>query len=444
MAEEPVEETPIPHASRNFWLTVLNGGIGIMGTTFFSPGTVLAALTTRLTGSAFCVGLVISVAGVGWMWPQIFVANLIEPLRRKLPVYVALAFVRFFLLIAMAATLFLWKGSPVALFWIILGLYGLLTSSGGVVGLPFMDIVAKTIRPKDQPLLWSYRRVMGGLCGFLAGLMVAFVLSERSGLAYPANYAALMVMGALFCGVAYFMFARVKEPVEERTTPRVSFMTFLRRGPVIFRKDKDFRRFFLLRSAWALTAMSQHALFVMMAIRYFGASDKVAGGWFTALILLIGGLSSFIWGWATRRFGERRVMQTSSVLHLCGLGTALLLALMHFYEPTAPFAARYYLVGFAVMFACGTAAINASDIVQMVYILALPPAGLRPTYLAFLNALYVPMLFAPSLAGFLADLTAFPVVFVLSMIAAVIAFILAGRLSHRHEANAPEFEFAGE
>ncbi|MCP4645099.1 MAG: MFS transporter [bacterium] len=429
---------------RNFRLTVWNGGIVVMGTAFFAPDTVLASFAKTLTDSTLCVGLLVSMGGAGWMWPQIFVGPLVEPLSRKLPLYTTMAVLRFSMLIAMAATIFLWSGSWLLLFWIVLGLYALFASSGGVVGVPFMDIVGKTIPKRDMAMLWGYRRMLGGLLGFLATFVVGFILSERSGVPFPTNYAVLMLLGALVCGAAYGLFMGVREPVEEVTDRRVSFWTFLKRGPVIFRNDPDFRRFFILRATWAFGRMSQLALFVPMAIELFNATPRITAGWFTAIVLLAGGVSSFAWGRVARRYGEIFVMRIGVVLMLLAPLTALVLAVLARVDATAGFAQRHYLAAYVVMYLCATTSANACDISGMVYLLALPSARLRPTYVAFMNTLYVPLLFAPTLAGFLAERVSYTFTFGLSCIASVVAFVVASRLRPRTEADAPDLDFGEE
>ena len=435
------DRTHNPHATRNFWLCVGNGGVVMMGMAFFAPGTVLAGLARNLTDSTFYVGLLISIGSVGWMWPQLFVGNFVESLPRKMPLYVVSAFARSSFLLAMAGAVYFWRGESAGLFWVVFFLYTLFASAGGIVVVPFMDILAKTVSQGNMPMVWAYRRLIGGALGFVAGLVGAYILSERSGLEFPSNYAALLLVGAVVCAVAYSLFMMVREPIEPVAAKRVPFMTFLKRGPVIFRKDQDFRRFFLLRGTWAFASMSQLALFVPMAVEYFGASDDVTGGWFTAIVLLSGASSSLLWGRAAQRFGEVRVMRMGAVLHIVGTLTAITLAVLHHVGPTAAGAARWYFPVYMLMYVCGSAAVNACDISGSVYLLALPSARLRPTYVAFMNTLYVPLLFAPTLAGFLAAYISYPATIALSCAAAVAAFIVAGTLRLRAETDAPRFDF---
>lgn len=439
---EPGDPAPAVSPQRSFWLTVGNGAISQMGNALFAPETVLATLTERLTHSAFHVGLLVSVGSVGWMWPQLFVGNLIEPLKRKKPVYILSATMRFVMLLAMGAVVLFWRGHPTTLFWLILLCYAGFASSGGIVVIPFLDMVARTIPRNRLAMLWAYRRLIGGLLGFAASLVAAFVLSGRSGISFPVNYAVLIIAGALLCGAAYVMFMEVDESAGDAPKKRASLWAFVKRGPVIFRQDADYRRFFALRSAWAFTRMSQQALFVPMAIQYFNAPSQETGGWFTAVILCVGGFSSYLWGRATERFGDVRVMQATALLDIVAPATATALALLHHFGSTAAFAGNHYFAIYVFMYAAATAALNGSDIAASVYNLALPTARLRPTYVAFQNTLYVPFLFAPALAGLMAQYISYPITFALSCASAVIAIRLSFKLAPRTESNGPPITFA--
>ncbi len=426
-----------PHTKRNFRLTVANGGIVMFGSSFFATETVLAGLAHRLTGSSLCVGLLATAAGIGWMWPQLFVGNLVEHTKRKMPFYVVAAFFRFAMLLCLAALVYFWRGGDDRLYWMFLGVFTLFCSGGGAVGVPFFDIVAKAVPQRNLTMMWAYRRLLGGLLGFLGGVVVARILSEKSGLTYPANYALLFVIGAAVCSVAYVMFICVREPIEPVAPKRVPFLTYLKRGPVIFRGDHDFRRLYLFRWTWALGAMSQ-TLLVPFANEQFDAPAKQAG-WFTAAILLVGGLAAYGWGRLAQRKGETFVLWASSVLLFAAPATALALALAaRGPEPLAAFLHAHYLWPFLAMFAIGTAALNGNIIAGIAYLLSLPTSPLRPAYVGFINTLSIPLLFAPVLAGAVAQYISYTATFAISCVFSLLAIFVASKLRTRKEGHYPD------
>ncbi len=149
------------------------------------------------------------------------------------------------------------------LFLIVLACYAVYSTSGGVCTIPFMDIVAKTVPRRRMHMLFSYRQLFGGVVGFLAGVVVVKLLSVTT---EPRQYAFLILLGTFVSVLAYLAFMNVREPVEPVPARRVPFMDFLKRGPVIFRRDSDYRRLFLYRCFWSFAAMSQ-AVFVFVRRR---------------------------------------------------------------------------------------------------------------------------------------------------------------------------------
>ncbi len=422
---------------RAFWLTVGNGAVSMMGSAFFAADTVLAGLTERLTHSSLCVGALVSMSSIGWMWPQIFVGHWLETKPRKMPAYILSAVGRVFGLILMAVAAAFWRGSPMSLYAILFVSVAIFSSFGGIVGIPFMDIVAKTIHRRHLPILWAYRNVFGGILGFAASGIIAYVLSERSGVPYPYNYAVLFSCAVVLNGSAYFMFALIREPQEPVMSRRAPFVLYLKRGVTIFKHDSDYRRLYLYRCFWAGATMSQ-AVLVPCAVHYFNAPPAKTGGWFTGVILLVGGISSLVWGWASRRYGEVRVLHNTGSLVLLPSFLAFVITItMHLGGAPAEFLRNHYVWLYVLIYACSAAVNNGNNIAYNVYTLSLPPPELRASYLAFINTLIVPLLLAPTLAGYLVGVLSYPAVFALSCGCALGTMRVAARLRPRSGGRYP-------
>ena len=72
--------------------------------TFVSSDLVLPAFVQTLTTSSVMVGLAGALMRIGWAWPQVFISRIVEPMPRKMPV-------------------FLYAGSLRTLVWILLGMF---------------------------------------------------------------------------------------------------------------------------------------------------------------------------------------------------------------------------------------------------------------------------------------------------------------------------------
>jgi len=408
---------------RNFRLCVVNGAVTSMGAAFFAYETVMAGLAYHLTRSAVLVGLLTSVAAVGWQWPQVIVGNRIEHVERKMPVYLASVLVRLAGIAAMMGALALCGASPRTLYWLLLGGTVLFSSGGGICVIPFMDIVAKTIPEHHRPMLFAYRRLYGGLLGFAAGLAAVYVLSPASGLTFPHNYAVLLLAGFSMNALGYAAFLGTSESVEPVLPVRTPFRVFLRRGASLFRRDRNFRRYFEYRVFLAVGGMSE-ALFVAFTVAQFSAPIKTTGG-FAATVALVAGISSIFWGRVSQRYGETVLFRVSTALLLLAPSSALAMSLLAQARGTTVWITAHYIVVCLFMFGSQTAARCGIDIAGTLFMLALPPPEQRPIYMAFMNTLSAPLMALPLLAGVIAAASSYTVTFALSCAATLCALGLA-------------------
>ncbi|HDZ50083.1 MAG TPA: hypothetical protein ENH69_02555, partial [Candidatus Aerophobetes bacterium] len=68
---------------RNFTVNLLDWVFFSTGMSFASLNTVLPAFARHLTSSNFLIGLIPSLSTLGWLLPQILIANFTQKLERK-------------------------------------------------------------------------------------------------------------------------------------------------------------------------------------------------------------------------------------------------------------------------------------------------------------------------------------------------------------------------
>lgn len=416
-----------PEARRNFWLCVSNGGVTGMGQAFFAWETVMAGFVYSLTGSPFLTGLWATIATIGWQWPQLFVGSIIEHRPRKMPTYNLTVAIRLAGMSGMLVALLLLHESPGALYWVMLACLLLFSSGGGICVVPFFDIVSKTIPHQHRSMLFAWRRCLTGGLGFATGAIVYLVLSDRWGLVFPYNYALLFVFALCFNSIGYLSFMLMREPVEAERPSPVPFRHFLRRGPALFRDDKDFRLFYLLKLCLALGSMCQ-VLYVPFVMTQFNAPLNQTGI-FAAVVALIGGLATILWGRIATQHSEVHLLRIASGLMIVAPLTALAMSLAT--GVLAQVLALIYLPMAFFLFGCTTVALAGTEVGGTVYMLSLPPPDRRATYIAFLNTLSAPFTLFPALAGWLATYAGYGLVFGISMCSGIAATFLALQLRLR-------------
>jgi len=398
---------------RAFRLIVANGALFLFGMSFMDPDIVLSGFVHRLTGSAIAVGVVSGIVKAGWFWPQMIVSNFIEHRPRKMPLYTLSAVVRVACLLLIALVLFLaGNAEPSHVFALFLLLITCNVSFAGVAGIPFMDIVAKTVNTAHYGILFGFRRFLGGVLACGAGFVVRSVLSEGSGPEFPKNYALLFLLSAILTAVACGSFIIVREPVETRARERAPFARHIMRAPAILKHDLNYRRLFLIRVLASLSGMAA-PFYVPFAIHKLDVGYETTG---TFLSVGMGGviLGTILWSYISYRHGSPTLFLIAGIAGLVPPSIALVTSMV---ATSTSVPHEHLLAPYFLVFASATAAATGFQIAGSAYLLEIAPKQIRPTYIGFMNTLTFPFMFASVLAGFVIKLISYEFLFVVCVIA---------------------------
>lgn len=421
---------------RNYRLTVLNGVFIMVAFTFVSPSIILTAFVYKLTGSNVWVGLVNAILGAGWLWPQVFMSNIVEHRERKKPFYWAPAIFRICGWASItAATFVLGGGDPHRLFVVFVVLFTLYSSAGGISMLPWFDIVGKIIPLEQRARLFGNRRLWGGMLGILAGFLVKYILSDRSGLIFPHNYGVLFGLATVFVIASVVAFLLVDEPIEPVSNQRRPFRQHMASGPRLLRHDADYRKYLVAQSLGAL-AMMGVPFYVPYAISRLGAAEQMTG-LFLSVTMVSSVLSNLVW----RRIGGRssRVilewgvalitvapLLAALVPHLPGIQGALRSSST---AEAAGLVLDVRTLGLFLVFAFNGAGLAGINLGSMTYLLEIAPSRIRPTYIGFMNTFSFPLTFMPVLAGFLIQHVSYTPLFIAAALFGLMGVLVIKRLT---------------
>jgi len=415
---------------RAFILGVTNGALFQMGMAFVDPSTVLPAFIAELTRSELAVGAVSAVAAGGWLLPQLVVANYVQVMPRKLPVYRAAAVIRVAVMGTMIAALDLLGARPRLILPIFLMLYGAFAFAGGVGGIPFFDVVAKVVPPYRIGSFFGQRLMFGGMLGLVAAGVVRQVLSGNSSLDFPRNYIVLFVMGAVAVAAGLFCFSLVEEPAGRVEGERPPLREFLRRAPSVLVQDADFRRLFIVGLVQGVAGIATPFYVVFTGVGLGMPRDML--GIYLGFSTAGGIISNFLWAPLSDRYGGKRAMVWVAVVGLLAPATASALAM-------APLAHRLAGWGFCGVFLLLGSASSGSFIAYSHYLLEVAPELMRPTYVGVVNTFSGALVVMPLLGGVLAQVWSFQAVFVIAGAASFAGLIGAGRLRDLREGAMERF-----
>ena len=303
-----------PDANRRFGRLSAAGVCFQGGAAAVDSSTIIASLVHGLTGSVLAVGAAAAILRYGWLFPQIFVAYMAQRRARRMPFYAVGAFGRAACLAAIAGLLAA-AGAvpPVPLAALFFGLWTAYAFVSGIVAVPYNDIVARAVPSGRRSRLLAIRFFGGGVLALGVAVLAGRFLES---LAFPAGYAAVVLLGAVLLLASSLSFVSAGEPDAPR--PQAAdggFVGFLRAGVAVFRGDARFRLF--VYAQWLGGA-------VIMALPFYilQASAVSVGAWGGASVVafLLGAqtadalLSNALWGWWGDHHGKRSLFEGVAVL----------------------------------------------------------------------------------------------------------------------------------
>jgi len=433
---------------RNQTLGVLNGMLVNLGNTFVDPFTVLPVFITTLGGSSVLVGFVSSSFTAGWFLPQLFVAGIVQARTRVLPIYAASAAFRLIGFVGAGVAVFLMPiGHPNAILAFVIGGLTLTALAAGVAGVPFLEITSKTVPVNQRGAFFAGRRVMGGVLGVLAGLMIAAVLKGDpgamfgqtwvyrsvesavnwmglSGHPFPHDYGILIIIGGVISCIGVIAYLFVHEPPATHVRKPVPIKRQVADGFAMLKAMPGYRGFLWMRVFYQLTAMSFpfYATYAYVKLGFSQASVGV----FVSIWVGASVLSNLVWGRLLDRKGNRIVFVATAAMSVVPPIAVLTLAGTGVHPGGVVGLTVFGIV--ASTFLLNGFVRSGRFIANHTYLLESAPADRRPLYIGFMNTLTFPFMLSPILGGIVVALFGYPTLFVVAECAAVANLIASLRL----------------
>ena len=395
---------------RNFLYGVLNGWFVSVGDGFMNASIVLSSFAAALGASNTVIGLLPAIQTGGWLLPQIVVASRIRHIRQKIVVYRGASTVRISAQVAIIVSSVVFAGQPTLL--LVAFLLALMASSlaSGVSGLPWLEVAAKVVTPRDRPRFFGARNLYGGLLALGASFAVRGILA--SPLVFPFDYTLIFALATVALSLGWWLYGFIDEPPDP-PQDRAHLREEIRAMPGTVLEDRDFGAFVSLRVMIAVAAISD-PFFTVYALREIGVSKSEIGG-FLVTVGIVGPLSNWVWQRVAQRFGSRRTIRYALAFSILAPITAILM----------PKGAGLL---YALVFVCSAVAGAGMNIANPNYLLAVAKPEARGRYIGTLNTLVGIAMFASVIGGRLADWLDYRPVFALGAVLYGLAWLLAGRL----------------
>lgn len=398
----------------------LDMGIFNTGMAFISSTTVIPTFVATLTDSEFMVGLASGVITGGWLLPQLIVASLVSRLPQKKPIIMRTAWLGrpLPLVIGLLIWLLGLNHPMLSVAVVLVGIF-LFFVSDAVVSVPWFDLMAKTIPANRRGRVQGTAQVVGALGGFGVGFIVRHLLSEKSPLAFPNNYAVLFGCAALGFFASAIALSLIREPeaivdVGARKVP--SLKEVFSMMPRIMLEDRAYLRLVIVRIVSGFATMGS-AFYVLHATRGLGLGQEVVG-LFVSTQVVGTLLSGLLMGIVQDRWGPLVHIRLVIALSATSPLLALLLGALH------PLLGNNILYPYLMVYVLLGISMGSMGFPYFNWIMEHVESSWRPLYIGLINTLSAILMLAPALAGWVAGSVSYPAVFWLCILFAGIGLAL--------------------
>jgi MFS family permease len=293
----------------NFRVNLMDNTAFWFGMSFISASTIVPLFISKLTTSAFPIGIAAVIAQAGWFLPQIFTANMVERLPRKKPVVVnvGLFLERLPVWILVVAALLASHSPTLALVVFLVG-YAWRGLGGGTVATAWQDLIARCFPVDRRGRLFGLGNFLGAGAGAAGAALSSWLLENLS---FPTSFAYIFAIAATSLAFSWFFTALTREPAQPATTPRQSNREFLSGLPEIVRHDHNFRRFLVARSVLALGGMGL-GFVTVSAIHRWQVPDATVG-LYTAVSWIGQTVGTLCLGLLSDRFGHKLSLELGTL-----------------------------------------------------------------------------------------------------------------------------------
>jgi MFS family permease len=401
-----------------FFIDYVFFGIGL---TFAGTATTLPAFASRLTDNPILIGLVGVLWSGGWTLPQIFAANYLSPMKRKMPLMLLLCWVSRPVFAVFALFVFLSRASPPGLTLGLLYLTAFLfVFVDSIVGVAWFDMLGKALQPRERGRLLGVGQTASGLLSVGAGFVIQAVLASVL-LPFPFNYAVIFLLADAAFLISLGGLHLIKEPIEPVAEKRVPMANYFPQLVHLLRTDKPFLRVNIARLLVAFTAIASPFLAVY-GIRNLGLPEETVGVF--AIAQTFGSaLAGLLLGWLADRSGAHTVIRIVGGLYLlvpiCAFGASLVTGMAA--AQTVILAGSFFFMGM------GDGGIMLGF---LNYVLEIAPAEQRPVYIGLTNTIIGIIILYPFLGGWIAGMAGYQTVFVVVMIGIMAGWLVSWTLPH--------------
>lgn len=405
---------------RSFRLLSMDAIFYFCGLAFLDQSTVMPAFLSTLTESSLAIGAIMAIRPTALFLPQLWTAHYLRSRNRHMGFLLKVASVARVAIALFAVTLFLTGPQDRTLMlWGFVIMYAAFWLSEGGAGVPWTDLVAKTIPERLRGRLFGVMHFAGGILAVLAGLFASRILSP-GGPDYPTNYAVLMAVSAFFFAMSLASLAAVREPEGQPEEHEGDFFQYAKTIGRIVSEHSRLKRLLIVQVLIGFWAMPL-PFYILYAKETAGIGGEMVGIFLS--IQMAGGIvSSAIAGYVSDHYGPKAVIMSTILAGILAPALALVIGGASVWI----YAAVFFVVGWVI----GSSWIGLTN-----FLLEMAAPRERRTFIGVMNTANAPTMLFPLLGGLIVQLASYQILFAVTALAFTAALILALGLMPKERAD---------
>lgn len=404
---------------RNFGYFLADSILFTLAMNIIGPTTVIPDFLRQLTDSEILIGLSGNLFTIGFTLPQLLVARYIVRYERKKWWFVGPNIpVRFVILLFAGLTVWLGTANPGLTLLAFFLAYGITAFGDGLVGVPWADLAGSSMNARWRARMFGITTIVTSITMLAISPLIGVVLGDQ-GPAFPNNYALIFAAAGVLFVLSIIPGLFFNELPGGKAVEKIpALREFVPALGRVLRDDGPFRAFILVRVFTNLFMMAA-PFYIGYATVELGLSSEVA----VPILVAMTTVGSLIGALAYTWLGER-----SNLLFIrLALGTAVLMPLCALLAATpGQILGPWPLyVGFLIS---GLAASSNLFAAFMNWAVDYAHPDQRPIYVGLSNTVSaLSSLVAPFLGGTLAQQLGYRPLFVVALVMALIALLIALR-----------------
>lgn len=373
-----------PNAQRLIW----SNGLQNIGDQIVAAKTVLPWLLHVGGAPSFLLALLVPIRESGSMLPQAAITGWVLSQKSRVRVWIIGSIGQFLSALGIGIAALSLQGWPLGL--VIIALLATLSLCRALCSISSKDVQGATISKGHRGEITGRATMIGGVFGLLTGAALAFIVGENAAVWVLGG---VVIFSSFSWLIAAIIFNKIEAPEPTAKASKDAGENWLRRCVDTLIRDKDFRRFVVVRSMMLVTSLST-AFIVALAAE--AGSNIGALGFF----LIASGLASIVGGRISGMWSDR---SSKNVMAVGALSASLILI--------AVVACSYWVSStinmwiFPLAFFLVNIAHTAVRVARKTYVLDMAEGDQRTRYVADANTLMgVILLLVGALSGALSTL----------------------------------------